>query len=199
MNHQQEFADHIDVTYSAPAIDPQQTSERKELNNTEMQSVPYPAPQDYRNALPMLNGVVQDNAGRPHFNGGETNQTNYTLDGFNISDPVTGRLDTRVNIDTIRAVDVVASRFAPENGRGAAGVLDLKTKMGDDRFRFAGTNFIPGISNDGGWHVNKWTPRLELSGPLDKGRAWFHNGVDAFYSDDTISGLPRGQNRTRGI
>src|SRR5690349_18303034 len=34
LNHQQEFADRIDVTYSAPAIDPQQTSERKELNNT---------------------------------------------------------------------------------------------------------------------------------------------------------------------
>ena len=94
LNHLQEFADKIDVTYSPPAIDPQQTSERKELANTEIQGVPYPAPQDYRNALPLLNGVVQDNAGRVHFNGGDTNQANYTLDGFNISDPVTGRLES---------------------------------------------------------------------------------------------------------
>src|SRR5207249_6706256 len=71
MNHQQEFADRIDVTYSAPAIDPQQTSQRKELTNPEIQAVPYPAPQDYRNALPMLNGVIQDNAGRVHCNGGD--------------------------------------------------------------------------------------------------------------------------------
>ena len=35
LNHLQEFADRIDVTYSAPAIDPQQTSERKELTNTD--------------------------------------------------------------------------------------------------------------------------------------------------------------------
>ena len=199
MNHQQEFADHIDVTYSAPAIDPQQTSERKELNNTEIQSVPYPAPQDYRNALPMLNGVVQDNAGRPHFNGGETNQTNYTLDGFNISDPVTGRLETRVNIDTIQTMDLENSRYAADNGRGSAGVLDLKTKMGDDRFRFAGTNFIPGVTSDNGFYINKWTPRLEFSGPLAKSRAWFHNGFDAFYSVDTVHGLPRGANRTSGL
>jgi len=54
MNHQQEFADRIDVTYSPPAIDPQQTSEGKELSGTEIQSVPYPAPQDYRNALPLV-------------------------------------------------------------------------------------------------------------------------------------------------
>jgi hypothetical protein len=199
MNHQQEFADHIDVTYSAPAIDPQQTSERKELNNTEIQAVPYPAPQDYRNALPMLNGVVQDNAGRVHFNGGDTNQANYTLDGFNISDPVTGRLETRVNIDTIQAMDLENSRYAADNGRGSAGVLDLKTKMGDDRFRFAGTNFIPGVSSDSGLYVNKWTPRLELSGPLAKGRAWFHNGFDAFYSVDTVHGLPHGENRTSSV
>src|SRR5215831_19444897 len=199
MNHQQEFADHIDVTYSAPAIDPQQTSERKELNNTEIQAVPYPAPQDYRNALPMLNGVVQDNAGRVHFNGGDTNQANYTLDGFNISDPVTGRLETRLNIDTIQTMDLDSSRFTADNGRGSTGVLDLKTKMGDDRFRFGGTNFIPGVTSDNGVYINKWTPRLEFSGPIAKGRAWFHNGFDAFYNVDTVHGLPNGQNRTSGL
>ncbi len=199
MNHLQEFADKVDVTYSPPAIDPQQTSERKELANTEIENIPYPAPQDYRNALPLLNGVVQDNTGRVHFNGGDTNQANYTLDGFNISDPVTGRLETRVNIDTIQSMDLENTRFSAENGRGSTGVLDLKTKMGDDRFRFGGTNFIPGVTADNGVYINKWTPRLEFSGPLAKGRAWFHNGFDAFYNVDTVSGLPRGQNRTSGL
>jgi carboxypeptidase family protein len=199
LNHLQEFSDRIDVTSSPPAIDPQQPQERRELDNTEIQSVPYPAPQDYRNALPLMDGIVQDNLGRAHFNGGRASQTNYTLDGFNLSDPVTGLLEARVNIDTIQSMDVATSRFSAENGRGSAGVLDLKTKMGDDRWRFAGTNFIPGISADGGWHINKWTPRLELSGPIDKGRAWFHNGFDAFYSDDVVPGLPNGQNRTRSI
>jgi hypothetical protein len=199
LNHLQEFSDHIDVTYSPPAIDPAQPAEHRELDNTEIQAVPYPAPQDYRNALPMIDGVVQDNSGRAHFNGAQSSQTNYTLDGFNISDPVTGRLDTRLNIDSIQSMDVQTSRFSAENGRGSAGVLDLKTKMGDDRLRFAGTNFIPGVSTEGGIHVNKWTPRLELSGPIAKGRAWFHNGFDAFYSNDLIHGLPRGQDRTSGL
>ena len=54
---------------------------------------------------------MQDNAGRVHFNGGDTNQANYTLDGFNISDPVTGRLETRVNIDTIQSMDLENSRY----------------------------------------------------------------------------------------
>jgi Carboxypeptidase regulatory-like domain len=199
LNHLQEFSDKIDVTYSPPAIDPQQTSERKELTNTEIQGVPYPAPQDYRNSLPLLNGVVQDNAGRVHFNGGDTNQTNYTLDGFNISDPVTGRLDTRVNIETIQSMDLENSRYAADNGRGSSGVLDLKTKMGDDRWRLGVTNFFPGVTNDGGWYINKWTPRMEFSGPIVKGRAWFHNGFDVFYNMDSVHGLPHGANRTSGL
>ena len=94
-------------------------------------------------------------------------------------------------------MDLQNSRYSAENGRGSTGVLDLKTKMGDDRLRFGGTNFIPGvtppiaagmsISGRRGW---------KFSGPLAKGRAWFHNGVDAFYSVDTVHGLPHGQNRT---
>ena len=199
LNHLQEFSDRVDVTYSPPAVDPQQTSERKELANAEIQGVPYPAPQDYRNALPLLNGVVQDNAGRVHFNGGDTNQANYTLDGFNISDPVTGRLDTRVNIETIQSMDLENSRYAADNGRGSSGVLDLKTKMGDDRWRFGGTNFIPGVTRDDGIYINKWTPRVEFSGPIVKGRAWFHTGIDGFYNVDSVHGLPHGANRTSGF
>ena len=183
LNHLQEFSDHVDVAYSPPAIDPRQPADRKELDNTEIQAVPYPAPQDYRNSLPLLDGVVQDNSGRMHFNGGDTSQTNYSLDGFNISDPVTGRLETRVEIDSLQSIQASTSRFSAENGRGSAGVLDLQTKMGDDRLRFGGTNFVPSVSLESGFHMNKWTPRLEFSGPIARGRAWFHNGFDAFYSN----------------
>jgi len=196
LNHQREFSERVDVTASPPNVDPQQPAAHQELDNTEILAVPYPAPQDYRNALPLADGVVQDNAGRVHFNGGASNQTSYTLDGFNLANPVDGQLDARMNIDSIQSMTIESSRFAAENGRGSAGLLDIKTKMGDDRWRFGGTNFIPGIASGGGWHINKWTPRLEASGPIVKGRVWFHNGLDAFYSNDLIHGLPRGQDHT---
>jgi hypothetical protein len=199
LNHLQEFSERINVTASSPAIDPQQPAEHKELDNKEFETVPFPASEDYRSALPLLDGVVADNSGRPHFNGGSTSQTNYTLDGFNISDPVTGELNTRVNDETIQSMDLQSSRFSAENGRGSSGVLELKTKMGDDRWRFDGTNFIPGVSTESGLHVDKWTPRLELSGPLVKSRVWFHEGFDGFYYVDVVHDLPPGQNRTHGV
>jgi hypothetical protein len=198
LNHVQEFSEKVDVTASSPPIDPQQPSDHKELVNAEIQAIPFPASQDYRNALALIDGVLLDNQGILHFNGGSPSQTNYTLDGFNMSDPVTGGLETRMNVDSIQSTDLESSRFSAENGRGAAGVLDVKTKMGDDRWRFGATNFFPSASTDGGFHINKFTPRLEFSGPLVKGKAWFYNGLDVFYHDDTIYGLPTGQNRVRG-
>src|SRR5262249_3280460 len=151
------------------------------------------------NSLPLLQGVVQDAAGRLHFNGGASDQTNFSLDGFNVSDPVSGRFDARLNIETVRTVDFESARFSAEKGRGSAGTVDLKTAMGDDRWRFSGTNFIPGFTTDGGFLINKWTPRVQLSGPVVKGRVWFHNGFDTFYDVDVVQGLPRGQNRSRSL
>jgi Carboxypeptidase regulatory-like domain len=199
LNHLQEFAESIDVKYSPPAIDLQETADQKQLENVEILTVPYPASQDLRNALPLMNGVVLDPAGRLHFNGGSTDQTNFLLDGFHISDPATGRLEARINIESAQTLDLSSGRFSAEKGKGSAGSLDIQTKMGDDRWRFGGTNFFPGVSTTGGWHVDRFAPRLEVSGPLAKGRVWFHDGLDFIYSVELVSGLPRDQNRSSGI
>ncbi len=199
LNHLRELAESVEVRYSPPAIDPAETSDKKQLSNVEIVQAPYPASQDLRNALPLFQGVVQDTAGRVHVNGGATNQTNVTLDGFNLSDPVTGRFEARLNVDAVRSLDLETRRYSADKGRGSAGSLDIKTSMGDDRWRFSGTNFIPGVSIESGLYVNKWTPRVGVSGPIVKGRAWFHNGFDAFYDVDSVPGLPRGENRSRSL
>ena len=96
-------------------------------------------------------------------------------------------------------MDVESARYSADKDRGSAGSVDIKTSMGDDRWRFGATNFIPGVSSYGDLHVSKWTPRVNVSGPIAKGRAWFHNGFDAFYDVDTIDRLPNGENRSRAL
>jgi hypothetical protein len=104
-----------------------------------------------------------------------------------------------MNIDSVESIAVESSRFSAENGRGSAGTLALTSRMGDDHWRFSAVNFFPGVSTEGGLHINEWTPRVQVSGPIRKGRAWFHNGMDAFYLVDLVHGLPSGQNRTHGL
>ncbi|MEX2262444.1 MAG: carboxypeptidase regulatory-like domain-containing protein [Bryobacteraceae bacterium] len=199
LNRLREFAESVDVIFSPPAIDMQEPSEKKEINSIEILQTPYPASQDIRSAFPLFQGVVQDNQGQVHFNGGAANQTYVSLDGFNVADPVTGLFEARMNVETVRSVDLESHRFSAEKGRGSAGSVDLKTGMGDDRWRFSTTNFVPGVSTEGGVHVNKWTPRVKVSGPLKRSRAWFHHGFDAFYDVDMVPELPSGQNRTRSV
>ena len=141
----------------------------------------------------------EDVNGRVHVNGGASGQTNFTLDGFNISDPVTGQFDARMNIEAVRSVDLDSSRYSADKDHGSAGSVDLKTGMGDDVFRFGFTNFFPGLSSNGGLHIDKWTPRITFSGPIDKGKAWFYNAFDTFYDVNTVSELPRGSNRSRDV
>ncbi|MDP9169108.1 MAG: carboxypeptidase-like regulatory domain-containing protein, partial [Acidobacteriota bacterium] len=199
LNHLKELAESVDVRYSAPVIDPEQTSDAKRLQAPDILNVPYPASQDYRSALPMLSGAIQDNNGQVHFNGGRTSESNYRLNGFDVADPATGNLTTRLNVDTVQTLEFEASRFSPERGKGSAGTLEIQTQMGDDHWRFGGTNFIPGIGTQGGAYLNHWSPRVIVSGPIRKGRAWFHDAFDTFYAANTVSGLPSGQNRTSSI
>jgi hypothetical protein len=196
MNHLRELAESVDVHFSPPVIDPTQTSDTRQLDNQQILNVPFPSTQDYRNAFALMPGALLDNSGQIHFNGGNTNQTNYRLNGFEVSDPATGGLNARLNVDTVQTLEWDASRFSPSEGKGSAGSIDIRTEMGDNHWRFEGTNFIPGLGAQDGVYVNHWSPRVKVSGPIKKGRAWFHNAFDTYYTANTVASLPSGQNRT---
>lgn len=195
LNHQQEFEETVRVVYAPPAIDLQQTGAEKEIRAEQIVAQPYPATHDFRSALPLLPGVVKDNAGRIHLGGGDEGQAYYSLDGFNIGHPVSGGLVHRISADMVRAVRVETSRYSAEYGKGSAGVLALETFQGDDRFRFMATNFLPSFETQEGLHISGWTPRATFSGPLSKGRAWFHDAVDLQYDLNVVRGLPKDANR----
>lgn len=196
LNHLREFVEQVEVVYSPPAIDPEQPAAQQSLTGMEIIDVPFAAAHDLRNALPMFQGVVQDERGDIHIQGGAGDQTYWSLDGFNITDPITGRLDARIPIDAVRSLDLQSGRYSADTGKGSAGAVDLKTGMGDDRFRFSSTNFIPGVEHNKGLVLSKWTPRATVSGPIRRGRAWFSNGFDTFYDLDIVPELPAGQDRT---
>jgi hypothetical protein len=164
------------------------------LSGLEILQVPYPSTHDLRNALPLTPGVVQGQTGDLHFDGGAENQVQYTLDGFNISDPLTGRFNTPLSVEAVRSLDFLSGRYSPEYGKGSSGVLQIRTESGDDTWRYSMTNFVPGVDTSGGFHVGAYTPRLNVSGPIKKGRAWLSDSVLGNYNQLYVPDLPRGQN-----
>jgi TonB dependent receptor-like, beta-barrel len=188
--HEQIVREQVNVTASTPGIDTQQVSDQSALNTPEIVNIPYPTSRDIRYLLPFKPGVVQDAAEQVHVAGSETWETLDTLDGFDIRSPAGGTLDMRVSTDAVRSIDSETTRYPVEFGRATGGVMAFSTGMGDNKFRFNATNFIPSFRNLNGIRFDKFVPRFTFSGPLKRDRAWWYDGVEAEYDNIYIAELP---------
>ena len=190
LTHEQIVVEQVNVTASVPGIDTEQTSDTSTMNTPEIVSVPYPTSRDIRNLLPFNPGVVQDGSGQVHVAGSETWATLDLMDGFDIRSPVNGTLDLRVSTDAVRSIDVESTRYPVEFGRTTGGVLALNTGMGDNKFRFNATDFVPSLRNLNGIRFDKLVPRVTFSGPLARNRAWFFDGLETEYDNIYVAELP---------
>ena len=184
----------VDVSGQPSAIDPAETSREETLTGTEINDIPYPNSHSLTNSLKLLPGVVQDPTGALHFNGAAENQLAYLLNGFNVGDPLTGRFNTILAVEGIRSLDFLSGRFSPEYGKGSAGILAIHTDSGADQLHYTATNFIPGVATQNGVHLSQWSPRFGISGPIEKGHAWFADNFGLIFTPTFVTGLPAGQN-----
>jgi hypothetical protein len=194
LTHTQELKESVEVTATPPGLDPEQVASVRSVDNTEIINIPFPVTRDIRNVLPYIPGVIQDRIGQIHVAGAETYQTLTLLDGFMISDPQTGFLNSRFSTDAVRAIDIQQSRYSSQFGPASGGVTAFTSISGDDKFRFSATNFVPSLKFQDGVHLDKVTPRVTLSGPLVKGRAWFLLAPEGEYDSNFVQELPPGRN-----
>jgi hypothetical protein len=186
----------VNARYSPAALDPDRTHLQTLITGTELLDVPYPKTNEIRNATRVLPGVVPDVRGGLHMNGGTEEQVLYTLDGFTLNDPLSGRLESRLSVEAVRTFELRSGSLPAEYGKGAAGAFSIRTEPGADVPRFTATNFVPGIEQQKGLTIGAWTPRFGISGPIRKGRAWMSNSSDIQYSKTVINELEDGKDRS---
>jgi len=190
LHHEQMLVEQVSVAASVPGIDPEQTSDARVMNVPEIINVPYPTSRDIRNLLPFYPGVIADETGQVHVVGSDTYATLDTLDGFDIRSPVSGNLAMRVSADAVRSIDERTTRYPVEYGRATGGVIAFTTGMGDNKYRFNATDFLPSFQDRNGIRFDKFVPRFTFSGPLAKDRAWFFDGLELEFDNIYIQELP---------
>lgn len=190
--HEQFVKQEVSVTASTPGIDTQQVSDTRVMNVPEIVNIPYPTSRDIRNLLPFYPGVVQGVSGQVHIDGSESWQTLYSIDGFDVRSPARGTLDIRVSADAVRSIDEETTRYPAQFGRATGGVIAFYTGMGDNKYRFNATNFVPSFRQINGIHFDKFVPRFTFSGPLVRDHAWWYDGVEVEYDNNYIPELPLG-------
>jgi hypothetical protein len=190
LTHEQIVREQVNVTASTPGIDVEQTAGERIMNTPEIVNIPYQTSRDIRYLLRFNPGVVQDATEQVHVAGSESWETLYTLDGFDIRSPEEGTLEMRVSTDAVRSIDAETTRYPVEFGRTTGGVVAFYTGMGDNKFRFNATNFIPSFRDVNGIRFDNFVPRFTFSGPLRRNRAWFYDGVETEYDNIYIPELP---------
>jgi outer membrane receptor for ferrienterochelin and colicin len=188
--HEQMVREEVNVLSSTVGIDTEQTSDKSTFNTAEIVNIPYQTSRDIRNLLPFTPGVVQDGTGQIHVAGSETYATLDLLDGFDIRSPVSGQLAMRVSPDAVRSIDTETTRYPVQYGKATGGVVAFYTGMGDNKLRFNTTDFFPSFRQANGLRFDKFVPRVTLSGPIVRNRAWFFDGLEMEYDNIYIQELP---------
>jgi hypothetical protein len=194
LSHEFEVHEKVEVRSSTKEIEPLQAEHQETMDAQDILDIPAYSTHNLIAYLPMMAGVVQDNSGAIHVAGGRSGDAEYLLDGFEIGDPATGQLSSRLDIDSVREVQASSGRYGAQYPHAGGAVLELNTYVGDDRWRFGTTDFVPGADFRQGVHLANWYPRFNFSGPLEKGRAWFSDGISIQHTYDLVQGLPRNAN-----
>ena len=190
LNHEQIVREQINVTDSVPGIDIEQISDKSTMDTPDIVNIPYITSRDIRNLLPFYPGIVQDPTGQVHVAGSETWGTLDLIDGLDMRSPLNGVLSMRISADAVRSIDAETTRYPVQYGRTTGGVIAFFTGMGDNKFRFNATNFVPSFRDLNGIRFDQFVPRVTFSGPLVKDRAWFYDGIEFEYDNIYIVELP---------
>jgi hypothetical protein len=191
LSHEFEVHSSVDVVSSTKQIEPVEPEHQETLDAQDILDLPTYSTHDLTAYLPMIAGVTEDNSGGIHVAGGRSGDAEYLLDGFEIGDPVSGQLSSRLDIDSLREVKVADGRYGAQYAHAGGAVMEFNTYVGDDRWRFGTTDFFPAVNLQQGVHLGNWYPRFNFSGPLHKGRAWFSDGISIQHTFSLIQGLPR--------
>ncbi|MBZ5525618.1 MAG: hypothetical protein LAP21_25630, partial [Acidobacteriia bacterium] len=187
----------VEVAAAPSPIDPQQSSNAQALTGDDVSNIPYPSTRDYRNVLQFFPGVIRDIGGQIHVAGGNQQQTQDYLDGFEVSQPAGGGLAIRLNPDSLRKITVESSRYSSQYGKGSAGLAAFDTLDGANKFHASATDFIPTLQDVKRIRFNNWTPRASFSGPLVRNRAWFLIAHEGEIDSNIVKELPDGQDENR--
>jgi outer membrane receptor for ferrienterochelin and colicin len=190
------------ATASAVTVDNTTTTDSRTFSAENLQAVPL-ANRDWSAAAYLAPSVVDGGRGtaNPNIGGGTAFENNYIVDGMNVTDPVLGTNNTRVNTLAIETVQVQTGGYEPEYGRATGGVISVVTKTGsndfhaDAEFTFRPKSMIAGATAQASLPFyagrsaagDQSTMSFWLGGPIIKDTLWYSLGINVDASKTTAS------------
>jgi outer membrane receptor protein involved in Fe transport len=186
----------VNVVARPEPINPDSVSPQLTVNNEVVQNIVYPGRLNFTNALALMPGVLRDDSGQLHIQGGRTDQIRYQLDGMNLTNATAGGLTENIPLDAIESIDLDLAGYSAEFGKGSGGVVRVHSQLTGDKYKFNVTDFVPGISLRRR-SISEFSPRLLFSGPVARNKVWFMYAASFRYASNWVEGLLAPDNQQR--
>jgi hypothetical protein len=125
--------DEVKIVQKAPNVNIASTKVGVSFDEEFMNSLPL-ASRDYQGVAALTAGVTDSGNGNPKVRGGTYFSNNYTVDGFNTTDPVTRTFGTNFSFNSMANVEVTTAGGGAETAGTSGGTINIVTKSGSNRF-----------------------------------------------------------------
>jgi carboxypeptidase family protein len=144
---------------------------------------------DFQSLLTVLPSIIRGPEGRLRIKGGAPTTGALQLSSASLNDPSTGDFDLELPSGAVESVEVLSNPFAAEYGRFSTSVTQVRTKRGTNDWVVKPDNLVPGFGK-GFAFVNKFEPRLSISGPLRKDKLLFGEYLQYRFVRTEVKSLP---------
>jgi len=144
---------------------------------------------DFQSLLTVLPSIIRGPEGRLRIKGGAPTTGALQLSSASLNDPSTGDFDLELPSGAVESVEVLSNPFAAEYGRFSTSVTQVRTKRGTNEWMYKPDNLVPGFGK-GFAFINKFEPRLSISGPLRKDKLLFGEYLQYRYVRTEVKSLP---------
>jgi len=144
---------------------------------------------DFQSLLTVLPSIIRGPEGRLRIKGGAPTTGALQMSSASLNDPSTGDFDLELPSGAVESVEVLSNPFAAEYGRFSTSVTQVRTKRGSNEWTYKPDNLVPGFGK-GFAFINKFEPRLSISGPLKKDKLLFGEYLQYRYVRTEVKSLP---------
>ncbi len=144
---------------------------------------------DFQSLLTMLPSVIRGPEGRLRLKGGTPTTGALQVSSASLNDPSTGDFDLELPSGAVESVEVLSNPFAAEYGRFSTSVTQVRTKRGTNEWIIKPDNLVPGFGK-GFAFVDKFEPRLSISGPLKRDKLLFGEYLQYRFVRTEVKSLP---------
>src|SRR6266481_5202594 len=193
----------VEVKEQAANVSTENSSPASTVNNSQLETLPL-AQQKFRDALPLVPGVIRTLDGKLSVRGTSENQGLLVVDSAKTVDPVTGSFSIPVPIDAIQTVNVDKTPFSAENGGFSGGLTAIETTPPPRDWFYKVKDFNVSLRGKNGHFVgiSQATPRTSFGGPIGDGGKWTFSEVYEYdVRRDPVRGLawPKNEIKSQGF